>query len=180
VVTLGEETYLLETFLSVSFLPQRCYCDPVPMARQDKTVTARQCLSAELASIAADIRHQYGPDIGWEEIQTLLRDPHFTPFPCEIRFDSAPLLPGEFGHAVPRGSTREEGFIIYLHPRFASQLSRVSYLVLHQLVLINYGDAATADDAETFGSVALGLSKDAYYRALCDLACQIDGGDELV
>src|SRR5437588_12990094 len=150
------------------------------MARHDKTDAARQCLSAELASMAADIRHQYGPDIGWEQIQTLLQDRRFTPFPCEIRFDSTPLLPGEFGHAVPSGSTREQGFVIYLHPRYASQLSRVSYLVLHQLVLINYGDMVTADDAETFGSLALGLSKDAYYRALCDLAGEIGGGDELV
>ena len=52
-------------------------------------------------------------------------------------------------------------------------------LVLHQLVLINYGESATPDDAETFGSLALGLSKEDYYRALCELSSQI-GGDELV
>lgn len=151
----------------------------VPMARHFKTDEARQCLTANLAAKAAEVRHKYGPDIGWNELQKLLQDREFAPFPCEIRFDAEPLLPGEFGHPVPNGPNREQGFIIYLHPLYATQLPRVPYLVLHQLVLINYGDSATADDAETFGSLVLGLSKQAYYEALCELSGQIDG-DELV
>jgi hypothetical protein len=164
--------------LPVSFSLKRCYPVVVPMARHFKAEDARRCLSADLAAKAAEIRQRYGPAIGWDELQSLLRDRELTPFPCEIRFDAAPLLPGEFGHPVPKGPSREEGFIIYLHPQYANQLARVPYLVLHQLVLINYGDSATADDAETFGSLALGLSKEAYYRALCELSGQISG-DEL-
>ena len=34
---------------------------------------------------------------------------------------------------------------------------------------------ASADDAETFGAGALGLSKDEYYEALCEMADQIGG-----
>ena len=52
-------------------------------------------------------------------------------------------------------------------------LERVPPLVLYQLVLVNYGDFASADDAETFGANALGLSKDDYYRALCEMADEI-------
>lgn len=150
----------------------------VPVARHFKAEDARPCLKADLAAKAAAIRDKYGPAIGWEELHNLLQDRQLTPFPCEVRFDAAPLLPGEFGHPVPKGPSREEGFIIYLHPLYADQLARVPYLVLHQLVLVNY-DSATADDAETFGSLALGLSKEDYYRALCDLSGQI-GGDELL
>jgi hypothetical protein len=149
----------------------------VPMARQFKAEDACRSFSADLAAKAAEIRQKYGPDIGWDKLQALLADRQFTPFPCEIRFDAEPLLPGEFGHPVAKGPKREEGFIIYLHPQYATQLARVPYLVLHQLVLINYGDSATADDAETFGSLALGLSKEAYYRALCELSRQISGGE---
>lgn len=148
----------------------------VPMARHFKSEAAHQWIRADLESKAAEIRQKYGPSIGWHELQALLQDRHFIPFPCEIRFDASPLLPGEFGHAVAKGQNKEEGFIICLHPHYADQLSRVPYLVLHQLVLINYGDSVTADDAEIFGSLALGLSKDAYYRALCELSGQI-GGD---
>lgn len=151
----------------------------VPMARHCKAEDVRESLSAEITAKAAALRQKYGPEIGWEQLQRLLQDPDYAPFPCEIRFDSEPLLPGEFAHPVPKGATREQGFIIYIHPFYAGQLARVSYLVLHQLVLVNYGESASADDAETFGSVALGLSKEDYYRALCELSGQI-GGDELV
>ena len=149
------------------------------MARHFKSEDVRQCVAAEVAAKAAEIRHRYGPQLGWEQLQQLLQDREFTLFPCEIRFDAAPLLPGEFGHPVPKGSGRDQGYVIYLHPKYANQPAAVPYLVLHQLVLINYGQAATADDAETFGSIALGLSKEAYYHALCELSGQIDG-DELV
>jgi hypothetical protein len=149
------------------------------MARHLKTDEVRCNLAAELAAKANEIRQKYGPEIGWNELQRLLEDRQCAPFPCEIRFDAEPLLPGEFGHPVPKGSTREQGFIIYLHPLYATQLARVSYLVLHQLVLVNYGELATPEDAETFGSLALGLSKEDYYRALCELSGQISG-DELM
>lgn len=151
----------------------------VPMARHCKAEEARESLSAEIAVKAAAIRQKYGPEIGWNELQKLLEDRDCTSFPCEIRFDAEPLLPGEFAHPVPKGMTREQGFIIYVHPFYATELARVPYLVLHQLVLINYGESATAEDAETFGSLALGLSKEDYYRALCELSGRL-GGDDLV
>lgn len=53
------------------------------------------------------------------------------------------------------------------------------YLLLYQLVLANYGDFACADDAETFGANAPGLSKDEYYRALCEMADEIAGDREV-
>jgi hypothetical protein len=149
------------------------------MARQCKAEDIRGSLSAEIMAKATVIRQKYGPEIGWNQLQKLLEDRDCAPFPCEIRFDSEPLLPGEFAHPVPKGPSREQGFIIYIHPFYAKELGRVPYLVLHQLVLINYGESATADDAETFGSLALGLSKEDYYRALCELSGQI-GGDDLI
>ena len=149
------------------------------MARHFKDDEVGCSFAAELAAKANEIREKYGPKIGWEEVQHLLEDRQCALFPCEIRFDAEPLLPGEFGHPVPKGTSREQGFILYLHPLYASQLSRVPYLVLHQLALVNYGEGVTPDQAETFGSLALGVSKEDYYRALCELSGQI-GGDELV
>jgi hypothetical protein len=51
-----------------------------------------------------------------------------------------------------------------------TQLPQVPYLVLYQLVLVNYGEFASADDAETFGAAVLGFSQPEYYHALCELA----------
>ena len=46
-------------------------------------------------------------------------------------------------------------------------------LVLYQLVLVNYGEFASAEDAETFGAAVLGISRDEYYQTLCEMADQL-------
>jgi hypothetical protein len=46
----------------------------------------------------------------------------------------------------------------------------VPALVLYQLVLVNYGDFASPDDAEAFGAAALGISREAYYQMVCQAA----------
>jgi hypothetical protein len=56
-----------------------------------------------------------------------------------------------------------------------TQLERVPWLVLYQLVVVNYGEFASAEDAETFGAAALGLSKDDYYGQLCEWADEMPG-----
>jgi hypothetical protein len=62
---------------------------------------------------------------------------------------------------------------MHVHPLFMTQLEQVPLLVLYQLVLVNYGAFAAAEDAETFGAAALGLSQDAYYHILCGLADEL-------
>jgi len=59
---------------------------------------------------------------------------------------------------------------MFVHPFYMTQLDRVAYLVLYQLVIVNYGEFASPEDAETFGAAALGLAKDEYYAALCQLS----------
>lgn len=55
-------------------------------------------------------------------------------------------------------------------PSTASELQRqVPLLALYQLVVVNYGDFASADDALTFGATALGLTDDEYYARLCEV-----------
>jgi hypothetical protein len=54
-----------------------------------------------------------------------------------------------------------------------TQLQKVPLAVLYELVVDNYGDFASADDAEAFGAAALGLDKEVYYQTLCDLADEI-------
>jgi hypothetical protein len=83
------------------------------------------------------------------------------------------LRPGEFAHPVPRGETPEEGFELYVHPYFMTHLDRIAYLALYQLVVVNYGEFASPDDAETFGATTLGLSKEEYYQTLCELSDEI-------
>jgi hypothetical protein len=136
----------------------------------------RQSLNAHVAAKGDEIRVKYGPHLGWAELQRILQDRTCVRYPCDIVFDAAPLQSGEFAHPVARGESPEEGFDLYVHPYFMMQPERIPYLVLYQLVLVNYGGFASPDDAETFGACAMGLPKEEYYQALCELADEIDPG----
>jgi hypothetical protein len=146
------------------------------MAIQLTAEDARQSLNEHVAARGAEIAAKYGPHLGWQALLRLLEDRGCVRYPCEILFDAGPLCPGEFAHPVARGARPEDGFTIHVHPLFMAQLEYVPALVLYQLVLVNYGEFASSDDAETFGAAALGLSKEDYYRLVCGLADQLDAG----
>jgi len=133
----------------------------------------RQSLNDHVASKGAEIHAKYGPRIGWNELQGLLQDRAYVRYPCTIAFEYVPLRPGEFAHPVPKSEQPEDGFTIYVHPYFLAQPEWIPYLVLYQLVLVNYGEFATAEDAEVFGASALGLSQEEYYSTLCQLADEL-------
>jgi hypothetical protein len=145
------------------------------MAIQLTAEDARQSLNGHVAAKGREIWEKYGPHIGWQELLRILADRACVRYPCEIVFDAGPLEPGEFAHPVARGARPEDGFQMHVHPFFMTQLERVPDLVLYQLVLVNYGEFASADDAETFGASALGISRDEYYATICELAGQIGG-----
>jgi len=144
------------------------------MSKQLTVDDFQQSLNGHVATKGDEIQDKYGPHIGWNELLNVLEDRSVVRYPCEITFDAAALQEGEVAHPLAKGEKPEEGFTICVHPFFATQLSSVPHLVLYQLVLVNYGDFASTDDAETFASHALGLSKEDYYKALCGLADQIE------
>jgi len=134
---------------------------------------ARQSLTSHAAEKGYQLREKYGPRIGWSELRSILEDRSLVRYPCEIVFDAAGLLDGEFAHPFPNSERPEDGFRIHIHPLFMTQLDDVPLLVFYQLVLVNYGEFASAKDAESFGAAALGMDKDEYYRAVCELSDQL-------
>jgi len=147
------------------------------MARQLTAEDAKQSLTAHVESKGIEVFAKYGPQIGWNELQRLLADRIYVRYPCEIVFDATPLLSGEFAHPVQKGERPEDGFTMFVHPQFTTQLDRVPGLVLYQLVAVNYGEFASGVEAETFGAAALGLTRDEYYALLCDYADQLGAPD---
>ncbi|MGA2178249.1 MAG: hypothetical protein ABSH15_01510 [Verrucomicrobiota bacterium] len=145
------------------------------MAIQLTADAARQSLNEHVAARGREIHGKYGPHIGWPELRQILEDRACMRYPCEVVFDAGPLEPGEFAHPVAKGERPEDGFTMYVHPFFLTQLPQVPYLILYQLVVVNYGEFASADDAETFGAAVLGISRDEYYQALCEMADQLCG-----
>lgn len=140
------------------------------MPASDPAQPARLSLTAHAAAKGAEIHAKYGPKLDWPQLLKLLDDRACVRYPCRIVFDADPLLPGEMAHAVALGARPEDGFALHVHPDFESRLDAVPSLVLYQLVRVNYGDFAGADDAESFGAAALNLSRDEYYHRLCALA----------
>lgn len=143
------------------------------MSRELTIEEVKQSLTSHATEKGLQIREKYGPHIGWKEMLQILADRALVRYPCEIVFDATPLAGGEFAYPVAKGQNPEEGFTMYVHPFFELQPDRLPYLVLYQLVRVNYGPFASADDAEAFGSSVLGLSRDGYYRAVCALADEL-------
>jgi len=131
---------------------------------------ARQSLASHAAEKGRQLHEKYGPHVGWNELLRILEDRSLVRHPCEIVFDASGLLQGEFAHPFPNSERPEDGFKIHVHPFFMMQLEQVPLLVLYQLVLVNYGEFASVEDAESFGAAALGIDKEEYYRAICELA----------
>jgi hypothetical protein len=143
------------------------------MATQLTADDAKQSLTSHVATKGLELYQKYGPTIGWAELQHVLEDRAFVRYPCEIVFEVNPLLPGEFAHPSMKADRPEDGFIMHVHPHFFAQLNRVPWLVLYQLVALNYGEFASSDDAEIFGAAALGLTRDEYYAELCKMADEL-------
>lgn len=135
---------------------------------------ARRSLTDHAADKGQEIRRKYGPRIGWAELGRILADPDCVRYPCELVFASDALQPGELAFPEPKGERPEAGYVLQVHPYFALDPSRVPLIALYQLVAINYGGFASAEDAETFGAAALGLDREAYYQTLCAMADELD------
>lgn len=146
------------------------------MARHLTAADARQSLTGHVAERGAEIFARFGPQIGWKELLQILEDRTLVRYPVTIDFDAGPLQPGEFAWPEPRGASPEDGYRLCVHPLFMTNLSQVPFLVLYQLVVVNYGGFAGHEEAETFAAAALGLDRETYYQTVCALADQLGSG----
>lgn len=133
------------------------------------------------------IRAKYGPDIDYATLLNILEDRECVRYPVRIEFDSSRFEPGMFATAelVPEEISEEEAewrdgyeeacdeYVIVVHEAFKERLDVLPALILYHLVVPNYGDLATAADAEVFGSTVLGMDREAYYSQLCDCVDQL-------
>jgi len=134
---------------------------------------AKESLHAHVAAKGAEIFEKYGPAIRFQDLRKILQDRACVRYPCELVFDGAPLHPGEFAYPAPNGERPEDGFTLYVHPIYMTQLADVPLLAMYQLVTVNYGEFASSDDAEIFAAHALGLQPEEGYERLCALADEL-------
>jgi hypothetical protein len=145
------------------------------MATQLTAEDAKQSLTTHVETKGVDAFVKHGAPLDRETLERLLADRALVRYPCEIVFDAAQLLPGEFAHPLPKGEQPEEGFTLCVHPYFEHSPAHVAYAALYVIVVVNYGEFASHDEAETFGAAALGLTRDEYYEQLCAMSDQVGG-----
>jgi hypothetical protein len=115
------------------------------------------------------LREKYGPGMDYDTLLRILKDREFVRYPVDIVFCSKKIEGDMFAAAERVSRDADEGYVIYLHEYYQKCLDDVPAMVLYHIVTVNYGDFATYHEAEEFGSSALGMSKDEYYRHLCRL-----------
>ena len=140
------------------------------MGRRLTPDDVKQTLADHVAVKGTEIFCKYGPRLGWLELLRLIEDRDYVRYPCVIAFEALHLQSGEFAHPVPLGERPEDGFNLYVHPHLQADSDAVVAAVLYQLVVVNYGGFAAAEDAEMFGAAALGLTRDEYYARICAIA----------
>jgi hypothetical protein len=138
-----------------------------PKKRAGKVI--HSAVSQHATVKAAEIRDRYGPDIDYPAVLRILEDRRCIRYPVEIRFVADGIEPGMFAKAEPVSKDPADGYVISLHRSFEDRPDVLPALILYQSVLVNYGDLATAVDAELFGSGVLGLDRDAYYAQIANL-----------
>ena len=126
-------------------------------------------VSLHASEKAKEIRSRYGPEIDYPAVLRMLDDRKSIRYPVTIRFVSEGIEPGMFARTDPVSENPDDGYVISLHSRFEDRPDVLPALVLYQAVLVNYGDLATANDAELFGSGILGMDRDAYYEQIAAL-----------
>ncbi len=122
---------------------------------------------------AMEARLSHGLHIDAEEALRILDDRAAVRYPVVVRFDAAPLEPGEFAWPMPVGDGPAAGFCLFIHPWFEEQPEAWPLLIAYHIPSINYGDIVAHEDAECYGATLVGLSTDEYYQALCELVDSI-------
>jgi len=133
----------------------------------------RRALAVHCLDIGHKLRETYGKAIDYELLQTILKDEAFVRYPVRLQFDSTKVENGMFAATERVSTDASAGFVIYIHECFKKRLGNVPALVFYHLVAVNYGEFATHNEAEEFGSSALGMEKEEYYQLLCCLTDQI-------
>lgn len=133
----------------------------------------RRALGVHALQKGADLRTKYGKFLDYETLLKILKDEEFVRFPTRIVFDSGRIEKGMFAAVEKENDGPAKSYVLYIHEHFKKRSGDLPAIVLYHLVAVNYGDFATGNEAEEFGSAALGMEKDDYYQYLCRLADQV-------
>ncbi len=135
----------------------------------------KKALTDHVIEKATEVQDKYGLAIDFEILTKIFSDPTVLRFPTTIVFDSSKVEAGLFATTEPYQEDGVNKVRLYIHEYFADKPESLSLLALYHVVAINYGDFASAEDAEIFASTVLCMDRELYYQKLCKLVDQIPG-----
>lgn len=147
----------------------------------------RESMDLHLRQKAQEIIDKYGNISSFSLLLEFMSDRKFVRYPVNIIYDTARIEPGLFVKTEMHLSDpdhqpvedddyikpAERSYDFIIHEHFEGQPEKLLPLVLYHLPAVNYGDIATYEDSEVFGSALLQMTQDDYYRLVCDLADSI-------
>jgi hypothetical protein len=136
---------------------------------------AKRSLKDHVFEKARNAHLKFGFAIDAPAIMRILDSREVVRYPVGIRFDAGPLQPGEFACLEALGEHPSQGFCLFVHPCCQNRPEVLPLIVAYYIPSVNYGEIVSSDEAELFGSTLLGMDREEYYHALCELSDSIPG-----
>lgn len=144
----------------------------VPTVEEGKQALQSHAVDAAWRAVA-----EHGPVDTMAAMQAVIGDSKFVRYPVKLAFDLSQLQHGEMAWVQPRGEKASEGFVLWLHPALEHRIPELLDAIAYQLVVVNYGDIATHEEAELFGATLLNVDREVYYERLCHMASRLYPGE---
>jgi len=122
----------------------------------------REGLRGHVEMVARRGQAKY-PEMGkLDDLYQMIRDPEIVRFPTTIVFDGDGSSTGEAVKVEQAHDMQDESYIITLNNNLREREADAVALALYVIVKINYGKIAKKEEAEDFGSILLGMSREDY------------------
>lgn len=116
---------------------------------------------------AEEARARLGGPLWAGNLERFLGDTGCLRWKTRIVFDDAPLEAHQFAHPVVSGPPEARECTLHVRPVFANVPESLPYFVAYFAAVINYGIAAGPELCEAYGATLMGLSREAFYEAVC-------------
>ena len=131
--------------------------------------TLRVTLLRHAQEAASRATVKLGGPLTTQNLEAFLADNDCVKYPTLIVFDESPLEPHQFAQPIVENGE----CLLHIHPHYASRPECVTTIAAYMAGAINYGAAVTLDVCEAYGAGVTCLSRDEFYRTVCQVADEL-------
>ncbi|MBI5155543.1 hypothetical protein HZA57_09930 [Candidatus Poribacteria bacterium] len=144
--------------------------DLAEMTADELAAEGERTLMLHLLDSALAARARFG-ELTYANLTNLLEDTNLVRFPVRLVFEYGEMAFHQFAQPEPDYRNPGGGLILYLRPALAERADLVPFAVAYMIPVINYGEDLIRDEhCLAYGAALFGLSEDAYYERICEVA----------